>query len=212
MSTGGESTTWWGLSGTLVCINYVDPATMRELKLMLAEVAGVATRVETAVWTKDDEGALALANVEEQFREADLGKWTALGWYIPRAETPGRLLCSLGYPESQRLVHDYPLLTAVFDRAQYCGVFGGEAAVHSPLKLGSTDPRVGAAGTPAPAPPEPPALIPEPEYPGTEPVYYPDEPEVYEEPREATISPTMIAGMMMAVVGVGFAVVYSIRS
>jgi hypothetical protein len=108
--TSELDTAWYRLFAD-VCIDYTDPATMRELKLMLAEVSGVATRVDATIWTTADEGALSLANAELDLTATELGKWNELGWYIPKRWTPHHLLHALGYPDKPRLFVDYPLLT-----------------------------------------------------------------------------------------------------
>jgi hypothetical protein len=178
---------------------------MRELKLMLAEVSGVATRVGPTIWTTADEGALSLANAELDLTAAELGKWNELGWYIPKRWTPHHLLHALGYPDKARLFVDYPLLTRVVDLRE-----------ESPSTrfYGSVDPSVGAAAAPRPEP-EPPPPIPDPELPGEE-LWMPEEPyepayEV-EEARVVPISPMMLTGAAVAVLGLGFAVVYAVRS
>ena len=205
LKTGQTFTSWLGFGPEYVCFDYTDPETMRETKLALAEVAGVATRHDATVWTWADEGALALANAE--LADVELGKRNEVGWYVPGPATAQYLLAALGYPENERLLVEYPVLSMALDKYRKLDEAG-------PALLASTDPRVGAAGAPAPIPGAPP--LPEPEVPPPEEPWEPEEP--YEPPYEreeaavVPISPMMLAGAALAVVGVGAAVVYAVRS
>jgi hypothetical protein len=184
---------------------------MRELKGALSEVVGVVTHMESSIWTPSDEGALALAAAE--LGEDDLGKFNDLGWYIPGKWTAYRLLLHLGWPDKQRLFVDYPLLTRALDKFM-------SMEEESSATMGSVDPTIGAVSSaPTPEPlPKPPLVDPSvlPGAPEPEPEWQPSEP--YETPWETEeaaavpVSGAMVAGAAVALLGVGLAVVYVVRS
>jgi hypothetical protein len=139
-----------------VCVDLRDPATVYEVKKAIYVLGGVSTRMDSAIWTVEDEGALRLLASEAWARDYAMSRTGPAGWEVPSGEGIEQMCLRLNWAtRDARMSAEFPWLFYAMD------VLGDAPGLLDGLK--TTDPAIGAPARPpiesAPEPIETPAPI-----------------------------------------------------
>jgi hypothetical protein len=157
VSTGGADHDWTLLppfKHNWVCVNLRDSDTMYEVKKAIYVLSNVRTRLDTTLWTPQDENALRLLDQEAWARDYELARPGPLGWQVPSGAGIEQMALRLGWATNDaRMNAEFPWLFYAMD------VLGDAPGLLDGLK--TNDPGIGASGAtdeveptePVPAPP-----------------------------------------------------------